>query len=61
MCYDYYCTQQTFDLTVKRTKSTVVNIKYKWGNNDGCAEEYICASALYLIKYSAEAHIYCDF
>ena len=30
-------------------------------NTDGCSEQYICAYTLYLIRYSAEAHLHCDF
>ena len=28
-----------------------------WENTDGCAEQNRCASALYLIMYSGEAHL----
>ena len=31
-------------------KITDVNIKYNMGNNDGCAEQYRCASELYLMS-----------
>ena len=38
--------------------STLITL---WGNTDGCAEQYVCASVLYIIRYSVEAHLYCDF
>ena len=27
-----------------------------WGNTDGCAEQYICASALYLVSVLSQRH-----
>ena len=40
-----------FNWTVKKIQSTDVNIKYNMVNIDGCADQYICSSALYLMYF----------
>ena len=45
-----------FDCTDKRKKSLTSSLSKIWGNNDGCAEQYRCASALYLMSVMSQCY-----
>ena len=48
--HSYYCTQQTFDFISQKEKLMTTSFSIIWVNTDGCAEQYICASSLYLMS-----------
>ena len=55
-CCHYYCTHQTIDFIAQEQKLLTTTLITIWENTDGCAEQYKCASTLYLFSVMSQCY-----